>query len=239
MGAAILVSEHIDFGRRLLTALDARGLPVTAAYWFLSFDGTEWTYVVSTPRLDESASFEPYRIVNEVIDQLHAPQAISPIETHLMGEHQPIIVNLRAFAATGDGRSVRERKIVGESVGGSYIVGAYLYRVKQFVPETGTAAVNFAYKMDDKWKVKPGELVFREGRLIGLSSEEKEFAEIAIRPRALSNGLSTQFRTVEAMLRKGMEDQVVVRAWQFSNGQLVGLREEIDPRSMRRMTRAK
>ena len=234
MDSTVLVSEQIDAGRQLLAALDARGLPVTAAYWFLSFDGREWTYVVSTPRMDEDASFEPYQIVREVIDQLHAPPAISPIETHLMGEHEPIIVNLRAFAATGDEKSVRERKIVGESVGSSYIVGAYLYRVKQFVPETGAVKVNFAHRKGDTWITKPGELVFRERRLIGLSSEEKEYTDIAIRPRALSRGLSTQFVTVEPLVRKGQKMQAVVRYWLFSNGQLMQFREEIDPLSVKK-----
>lgn len=237
MDQAILVTEHIEAGRTLLRELDAAGVPVTAAYWFQSFDQTSWHLVISSPKLDEDATFTVHGIVNDIIrTKMVIPPLIGSLEPHLMGEHSPIIVNLRAFAPTGDATSIRERRITGESVGSSYIVGAYLYRVKQLVPETGVERVTFAFRLKKEWRTWEGELEFKDGRLVDVRTEDPTIRDVSIGPKAHPEGLSVSLSTVERVTQPRGRHQTLLRRWRFLRGKLTHFEEVIDSLPLNKQT---
>src|SRR5262249_15869494 len=56
-------------GAKLLEALDQRGIPLPAAFWFYFPDREEWRLVLGTPLFDQQGPIKAYTAVQTVLQQ--------------------------------------------------------------------------------------------------------------------------------------------------------------------------
>jgi hypothetical protein len=226
MASPVLVSEHLDCGRDLLKALDARGLPVTAAFWYLMPDWEEWRYAVATTRRGLDATPAGTRHFTEVFSQFPVPPVVGSLNAHVMGVREPLVSGLRAYQGTDGAPFVGGRWVNGKPVGEWYVEGIYLYRAERLVPDTGTMSVTFTVrdKAAKRWVPLPGLLMYAGGRLVGLGSTPG-----VARTRQRLHGLSARFYTLDGMFTKKGQAFGHLRRWEYSDGRLEGFREEVRP----------
>jgi hypothetical protein len=113
----LLVGPDIPAGRRLLEALDSKGLQIEAAFWWL--DGS-WWLVFGTRRVREQGPRKTYAEIRDVIQSSadYPPDFFQRIQVYSPSED----------TASDDQPVPLERFVIGESVRSGYAEGAYFYR---------------------------------------------------------------------------------------------------------------
>jgi hypothetical protein len=114
-----------DKGEAFLRALDAAGVPVTAAYWLYA-EETGWRLVLASPEVEQFGPKHFYMRVLGVLRSLPESVLSSGIIT-AVPSYEPSAVALRKAVPSGQG-IVRVR-VTGNVLNGLYIPDALVYRV--------------------------------------------------------------------------------------------------------------
>ncbi len=224
MDTPVLVTEHIEVGRKILERLDARGLPVAVALWYRRAEAVMWRFAVATTGPDADSS-STVRAVNEAVADVPRPPSLRSFDIEVMGPRDPMVLDLRVFHGTDPAPFVGGHW-TGGTLGGQYMDEIYLYRAERLVPHTGTVPVRFAVRdnVARRWVTTPGTLTFTAGRLTALTSEPG-----AARTRPRRHGLSARFYTIDGQFTHKRQTAGHLRQWQFSAGRLEVFREDVRP----------
>ena len=126
MVTAILSSEMIEFGRRVIEQLDSDGIRIDAAFWFLLSEQETWKLMLSGPELTAKGPHAAYKAVQESLSNIPEP-TVTLDAVAILKSDSPLIGLLRAGIRTGPGISgIRFSKNV---VAGNLIEDAYIYRL--------------------------------------------------------------------------------------------------------------
>jgi hypothetical protein len=114
-----LVGPDIPAGRKLVEALDSKGLQIEIAAWWL--DNGNWKLILATPRSREQGPLIVYSEIRDVIessadlphDLFDRIQLFSPGAVTASDDDEPVPLG---------------RFVIGESVRRGYVEGAYFYR---------------------------------------------------------------------------------------------------------------
>ena len=117
----------IEEGRVLVAALEAAGVRVTAAMWFLATSEQEdqWTLVIASPLVDE---FGPLGAYSEVFkdDRVTIEMVNAVDRVTLVPPNDPIVHLLSNAIGVDNGSGIR---FTGTLVEGIYIEDAYMYKL--------------------------------------------------------------------------------------------------------------
>jgi hypothetical protein len=125
MVEAPLVVPDIEFGKKVLNALDAAEFPLSVALWLK--EDTDWTLVLATPLYEGIGPKEAYRCLLAALSAEH-PVSLGELPLRLEGHRNPLIKALRkTFGKTA---SVAGMRLGGQRVGTAWIDDGYVYRIK-------------------------------------------------------------------------------------------------------------
>jgi hypothetical protein len=125
MVEAPLVVPDVEFGKRILRALDEAGFPLTVAMWLKQDD--DWTLVIATPLYERIGVKEAYRRLLAALST-EGPIVLAALPVRLEGHRSPFIKALRkTFGKTA---SVEGMRLGGHTIGGTWVGDGYVYRIK-------------------------------------------------------------------------------------------------------------
>lgn len=102
-----LVRTDIEGGQRVLSALEASGLKVSAAFWHPSEDEDDWRLIVVSPDVAEKGSTDVYRNAFDLLKNLNV-EPPEPFDSwwgrvKIISPGSLVHRNLKQRAGTGDG----------------------------------------------------------------------------------------------------------------------------------------
>ena len=125
MVEAPLVVPDIEFGKKVLAALDAADFSLSVALWLK--EDADWTLVLATPLYDVIGPKEAYRGLLAAFSA-ERPISLGELPLRLEGHRNPLIKALRK--TFGKTTSVEGMRLGGHRVGDTWIDDAYIYRIK-------------------------------------------------------------------------------------------------------------
>jgi len=125
MVEAPLVVPDVEFGRKILRALDVAQFPLTVAAWLKEND--DWNLVLATPLYEEIGVKEAYRRLLAALS-IEGPVYLAGLPLRLEGQRSPFVKALRkTFGKTA---SVEGMRLGGHTIGGTWVGDGYIYRIK-------------------------------------------------------------------------------------------------------------
>jgi hypothetical protein len=103
MDKRTLVAEDVSGGAKLLEALDQRGIPIPAAFWFYYPDREEWRLVLGTPLFDQKGPIKAYTAVLTVLQQTPEITSFELENISIVSARDQIVRVLAGAWATGPG----------------------------------------------------------------------------------------------------------------------------------------
>lgn len=125
MDQATLVSPDVTTGSEVLAALDDAGLQANVALLMVTADYEEWRLVLSSSALDQASSLTAYQ---QVVDVLHGRFVYTLPQMLILPQKDLFIREMRRLF--GKAADVRGMRLGGQTIGGRWIVAAYVYRVR-------------------------------------------------------------------------------------------------------------
>ncbi|HLF79325.1 MAG TPA: hypothetical protein VJB57_17725 [Dehalococcoidia bacterium] len=127
-----LVDERIRAGADLLQKLDEAGFDVRAAFWLYRAESSDWRLVLATPLFNSLGPKQSYlrlqKTVLEFQDSLDfSLQPVSLREISVVGPEDELVSLLRVAMRTGPG--ISGIRFTGNTISGTYIDDAYIYRL--------------------------------------------------------------------------------------------------------------
>jgi hypothetical protein len=122
MAKTALVSPDIELGKKTLHALDDAHFPVTVALWLREAEDDPWTLVLATPRYGKKDAYL------EAVLALRGKVSTFDVKFRLESNRRPFVKALRKIF--GDAASVEGMRLGLQSIGGTWIDDAYVYRIK-------------------------------------------------------------------------------------------------------------
>lgn len=121
-----LVTPDVNWGKTILSALDAAKFPITAAFWFLGGDD-KWELAIATPLYEKLGQRGAYL---ELIEALRPTGNffLGDLPLRLESNKRPLIKALRK--SFGNRPDVEGRRLEWQPVGGVFVRDAILYRVE-------------------------------------------------------------------------------------------------------------
>jgi hypothetical protein len=147
----LLVEADLQYGHRLVEALDAADFPVVAALWCYSPDAEMWELFIGSPRVSELGSLVVYGQIREIMEKANLKWLTSRIS--VFGPEEPEVVDFRIHAGTDGKPFIGLRRVPHVSFGHTFGTSAYVYRAERLLPQTGTLALLVAKRQDRSWKV--------------------------------------------------------------------------------------
>lgn len=95
MYKTILVKEAIVDGDRLLEALETRGFPVVAAFWYHLPDLVRWRLFIVSPLVHDKGPRAAYEIIQQTLAGMQ-PHSISPGDITVLSPQEDAFQRLRA-----------------------------------------------------------------------------------------------------------------------------------------------
>lgn len=127
MDKALLVDKGIPEGKRLIEALDSKGLPVHAALWLYDSGNEEWRLLIASPMTKEKGPIKTLRFIQSVLNKLKPPPEISLKDVSAISPDNDIIQFIKVAIRTGPGiHAIRFSRNV---INGLLIDDAYIYRI--------------------------------------------------------------------------------------------------------------
>jgi hypothetical protein len=123
-----LVEKDIQEGKRILTALDKRGLQISAALWLYFSGNEEWKFTIAVPMIKREGPIKTYRFIRSVLAALRPPLKQVSLEniTAVKPENE-IIQVLKVAIHTGPG--IHGIRFTRNVINGLLIDDAYIYRM--------------------------------------------------------------------------------------------------------------
>ena len=125
MVEAPLVVPDVEFGRKILRALDVAQFPLTVAAWLKEND--DWNLVLATPLYEEIGVKEAYRRLLAALST-EGPVYLAGLPLRLEGQRSPFVKALRK--TFGKTVSVEGMRLGGHTIGGTWVGDGYIYRIK-------------------------------------------------------------------------------------------------------------
>ncbi len=127
MVTAALVERDIKDGKTLVRRLDRDGFPVTAALWFYDSGFEKWKLIIESGLVGEHGPLEAYRRLTASVRQIKTGDfALDPVRVELVTETNELTRLLRRAVGTGPG--ISGIRLSNNSINGTFIEDAYIYR---------------------------------------------------------------------------------------------------------------
>lgn len=124
MDTELLVDDHVEDGRRLLTELASQGFEISIAFWVRAREEDLWVFYIASPQVGRVSIGDVYRIVYAALGRL-TNASITLSNVKLIAPDNPIAV---------DAMAVRKRfpasiasRYNGKRLGRLAIEEAYIY----------------------------------------------------------------------------------------------------------------
>ena len=128
MDRTTLVGIDKEGGKRLLEALDRKGLAIRSAFWFYFPEPEEWRLVLATPIVKKEGPLKTYSLIQSVLQGLDPPPDILFRHITVMSPDDTLIETLRNVVIT-ELDSVEDILVVERIVDGFHIDDTYIYRL--------------------------------------------------------------------------------------------------------------
>jgi hypothetical protein len=118
----ILVDTDIEDGRSVVSELEKRRLPITAAFWLHFEDEDDWKLVVVSPEVSEQGPRQLYATVFSVLNTLgnHSPRVqFAPDQVRLVSPYSLLYKMIKQRAGP-----------VGGPVREGPVLDAYIYKME-------------------------------------------------------------------------------------------------------------
>jgi hypothetical protein len=160
MDTELLVDEHVEDGRDLLSELVSAGLDVTVAFWArASEEGLSYLYIAS-PTVAGGTIGDAYRIVYSALS--HLPNSsITPSDLKLVPPQDPIAAGAKAVRDRYAARIPIRYK--GSRLGGLAIEEAYIYPSAESGLDRAAILRTVAQLMNRSGPVQPSLVTLRDG----------------------------------------------------------------------------
>ena len=127
MDSTSLVEPAIEDGRALLAALDAKGVKITAAYWFFLSEPNEWRLILATPLVDSKGPRDAYQQIQQILQSQLPNGKLSLDLISVVSPNNPQVRALSSALTTGPG--ITGIRFSRNTVNGIFIEDAYIYRL--------------------------------------------------------------------------------------------------------------
>jgi hypothetical protein len=129
MAKGVLVDEDIDAGERLVRALNAGRMSVSAAFWLYSSESGFWYLHIASPLVDREGPRVAYAQVQKAIAGTDGVSGIALDDIKVVGNRDRTASALRAAIKRG----VEPRtRMANNVVDGVFIDGAIVYGPERF-----------------------------------------------------------------------------------------------------------
>ena len=131
MVATSLVDRDIKDGETLIRQLDRDRFPVIAAFWFYYSEWEKWALVIGTSLIDKEGPLEAYRRLAKIMKKIKQSSkkqfTLESSRVELVKEKSHLPISLRKVINTGPG--IAGIRFTNNSINGTYVEDAYIYRV--------------------------------------------------------------------------------------------------------------
>ena len=125
MATAELVTDLIEAGKRLTSALDSAGLEVRAALWFYDADAKEWRLILAMPMVEDRGLASTYDEIGRVLRAASIPGLLLR-QIAVVRPTDGLVIALRNAIQTG--RDLASIRLTNSAVDNILIEDAYIYR---------------------------------------------------------------------------------------------------------------
>lgn len=122
-----LPRRYVRAGRRLITALDQSGFPMTAAYWIADDDSGIWQLVIATSLCDREGPIEAYTRLKTVLETIDPTSRIDSQRIYLQSPKDRLTLAIGEVFAFGS--ATEDSILEGTWVDGRSVKAAYLYQL--------------------------------------------------------------------------------------------------------------
>ena len=130
MVKADLTKEMIEAGRQLLELLDRAEFRAQACFWFYFSDADRWRLVIASPKVRAGGPHAAYRTIEAIARKLPEEARIfTPGHVTAVKDTDPLVGLLGTAFSTGPG--ISGIRFTGNSVNGTFIDDAYIYRLAE------------------------------------------------------------------------------------------------------------
>jgi hypothetical protein len=128
MVKADLTKEMIDAGRQLLELLDRERFRAKGCFWFYFPESDRWRFVVASPKVRVRGPHAAYRKIQSLARRVpRGTELFAPGDLTAVKDNDPLVVLLRKAVSTGSG--ISGIRFTNNSVNGTFIDDAYIYRL--------------------------------------------------------------------------------------------------------------
>ena len=125
MASTELVSELIEAGKTLTSALDQARIKVSSAFWFFDTDASEWRLIVAMPLVEDRGPAQADEEIRKAL-QAGSVQGIFLRQIAAVGPGDELVSLLRKAIPTGPG--IKSIRFTRNAIDNVLIEDAYIYR---------------------------------------------------------------------------------------------------------------
>ena len=125
MATAELVTDFIDAGRKLTSALDAAGIEVRSAFWLYDAEARDWRLTLAMPLVEERGVASTYDEIVKVLRTTPIP-GLFMRQIAVVRPSDELVVALRKAIQTGP--TLASVRLTNSAVDNILIDDAYIYR---------------------------------------------------------------------------------------------------------------
>jgi len=121
-----LTPEYVQDGAAFLRALDAAGIPVTAACWYLADDETGWQLLLASPEVAQTGALKFVKKIFAHLDALGDMELTANHVTVLRPEEHPVPALCKALHTVP---GIQKIRFTRSAANGVMIPDALIYRL--------------------------------------------------------------------------------------------------------------
>ena len=126
MASQSLLNAQVEQGKTTLSALDAAGLDVRAAFWIFDDDSQTWRFTLAEPTVDVKGTHALYESMADAL--VGRPDALPLREIYVVSPDDRLVsLVLRAIATPG--KAIGGITFTGNVVMGNRIPDMFIYRM--------------------------------------------------------------------------------------------------------------
>ncbi|MHC8965766.1 hypothetical protein [Priestia aryabhattai] len=127
MDKAILVSNSLENGKRIVKALEKKRFKFNSALWSYNKEKDEWSFIIASEKLDEYGPRSTYYEIYAVLEQENLLSLIDFSSIVLLSPNDPFIKALEMIKYETDQTS--EFRLTQTVFNEFYIEDAYIYKI--------------------------------------------------------------------------------------------------------------
>jgi len=123
-----LTQQMIQAGRQLVELLDRQNFRAPGCFWFYFPESDRWRFVVASPEVRLHGPHAAYRKVEGIARKVPgSTEVFAAGDLTVIKDDDPLVVLLRKAISTGP--SVGGLRFTNNSINGTFIDDAYIYRL--------------------------------------------------------------------------------------------------------------